>query len=344
MHAFKLMVLAVGAGMACGAQAQSYGSYGGGGYYGGYGGGYGGGNYTSPPVVSAPSPAIIAPLLPQLVPSGSSSTLNFSNSESGGLFAETNSDAVAFLTSFSPSLTFQGTGATETRANYVNLDSGGTWQEAVALSIHNPVSGLMGSSTATVGQLALSGGFMLDTNRVTGFAKGGTATFSNLRIDPVSKQVVADAQGLLDADRTSPPVSFSSKDLVLWHIDTISGPTSLPSAVLAAGGDRSALNAQMQALGFSVTQPNLLSESVYTASYQFDGLLLSPEAHSFLRSSLGLTAASVSLMTAVQNWGSISAQANFVLTPVPEADAWGLALTGLLGLAWAARRQRNRLY
>ena len=46
-------------------------------------------------------------------------------------------------------------------------------------------------------------------------------------------------------------------------------------------------------------------------------------------------------MNAVNSWGSISTQANFVLSPVPEPGTWALSVLGMAALIGVARRRRS---
>lgn len=124
---------------------------------------------------------------------------------------------------------------TETQPNYYENGSpflaDARWESP---SVGGMMIETAGANAGRMGVLNLAGGFSLQGTRISGTLTGGQLEASNIRVDLVNKQVIADVSGTRTAIGTVSAQSFSAPATVLWTFDQVSGPTSInPSALLA---------------------------------------------------------------------------------------------------------------
>lgn len=197
----------------------------------------------------------------------------------------------------------------------------------------------------TVGTI---GGAQQVSAGLRGILDGGEVSVSNLRFDLINKKVIADVSGtpLVFADGVwLPGPTSTQKDLQLWNISTITGPTSLPPAdLLAAGVDDFS---RMLALGYSLETYDASNGNYsISASNVLGGLRITAEGMAFFAQSLGLRPGSVGYTTLngtnsqVDGWGSVTSRISFA-SGIPEPSTCALMGLGLVGMALVARRRRE---
>ncbi len=102
-----------------------------------------------------------------------------------------------------------------------------------------------GTNAGQFGVINMAGGFGLQGARVNGILLGGQLVASNVRVDLVNQQVIADLSGTRSAFGSRPAAPFSAPGTALWTFDQVTGPTSIdpsallstdPVAALASGG------------------------------------------------------------------------------------------------------------
>jgi hypothetical protein len=167
-----------------------------------------------------------------------------------------------------------------------------------------------------------------------------------------NKTVIADVSGTpLVYNATtkvwSPGVATSQKDLSLWTITDIQGPTVLrPEAVLAAlGGDFS----KVQADGYKLLNTSPTGDPrfdiIISAENTLSGLKVTDAGFAFFANALGLKAGSTGYTTLAgvnsqsDGWGSITSTMMFS-PPVPEPSTYALMGLGLAGITLVARRRQ----
>jgi PEP-CTERM motif len=158
--------------------------------------------------------------------------------------------------------TTNGTGGAVV-SEFIEADDLGTnfrvdtfWQDASAemLSVN-----AYGPQAGQFGVVGLSGGMSLTGPRLSGKLSGGAVQFSNLRVDLVNQQVIADVSGLTTTD-----ASFSRPDTPIWSFaSSVAGPTSISLASLRSSDPVSAL----QSDGFTVVDSS--SAAIYQQSSCF---------------------------------------------------------------------------
>jgi hypothetical protein len=173
---------------------------------------------------------------------------------------------------------------------------------------------------------------------------------SNLRFDLVNKTVIADVAGTpLVYNATTkgwaPGATTSQKDLALWTITSIAGPTqmSVQNLFTAEDGDFSGLARD----GYQLLAPT--AERPYYAigaTNVLGGLRVTDAGFAFFANALGLKAGSTGYNTLAgvnsqpDGWGSITSNMVFT-TSIPEPATYALMGLGLVGITLVARRQKS---
>jgi hypothetical protein len=215
--------------------------------------------------------------------------------------------------------------------------------------------------------------------RLSGVLNGGDVKVSNLRFDLANKQVIADMEGaplVLVAGTSNwvPGTTTVKKDLVLWTITDITGPTAMrPEALLAAGSGDFSL---MQADGYTLLKTEPTSDPrfpLFTAQANnvFSNLKVTQAGFDFFTASLGIKSTSTAYATLkgvndqADGWGTITSTMAFsqaelpgpypAIPPRPSSDAliesypaitpepssYVLMGLGLIGIALVARRRQT---
>jgi len=240
------------------------------------------------------------------------------------------------------------------------------------------ISGLDSVSVDPVkgGVLASSklGSFTLLAPVLANVTKGGSAAVSNLRFDLENKRIIADLDGLANGLAGAAPTSFTLRDVALFTIGAISGPTAFPVASLFSADRLGALEkagyvvdsrtfVAREVVGYyadggcpgpyppvyACTNPNpptpIYQESTgyfVTGETRLSGLALTKEAKGFLLGSLALQMNGQSaLFNASSDFGTVTLKTSFTLG-VPEPGTHALMGLGLLAMAWAVRRRGSR--
>jgi hypothetical protein len=220
----------------------------------------------------------------------------------------------------------------------------------IGASVTNLVANDQTGQILTVGSL---GGAQQVAARISGVLNGGEMNVSNLRFDLANKTVIADVAGTpLVYNATTkvwaPGTQTVQKDLTLWTITDIVGPTVIrPEALLAAGaGDFS----KMQADGYKLLSTAPSSDPrfpLYTVSATnvLGGLKVTDAGFAFFANALGLKAGSTGYTTLSgvnsqpDGWGSISSSIVFTAREIPEPSTYALMGLGLVGISLVARRR-----
>ena len=219
---------------------------------------------------------------------------------------------------------------------------------SIAASVNSLSADDQTGQILTVGSM---GGAQQDANPIDGVLDGGRMTVRNLRFDLVNKQVIADMYGqpnVFDANNVaSLGPEVVKKDVALWNITTITGPTAIPPAALLAAGNGDF--SKMQSLGYTLlnTAPSPDGGTLYTvgASDILGNLKVTTAGFDFFAQSLGLTQGSTGYTTlngvngGVDGWGSVKSNIVFTVREVPEPGTYALMGLGLVGISLVARRR-----
>jgi hypothetical protein len=206
------------------------------------------------------------------------------------------------------------------------------------------------SQTGQFLSVGSKGGAQQIASRIRGVLNGGEMNVSNLRFDLVNKTVIADVAGTpLVYNATTkvwaPGTATSQKDLALWAITSIAGPTqmSVENLMKAEGGDFSGLARD----GYQLLAPT--AERPYYAigaTNVLGGLRVTDAGFAFFANALGLKAGSTGYNTLAgvnsqpDGWGSITSNMVFT-TSIPEPATYALMGLGLVGITLVARRQKS---
>lgn len=193
--------------------------------------------------------------------------------------------------------------------------------------------------TGAVLTVGSQGGALEQAERMVSVLKGGGVAFTNLRFDLIGRRVIADVSGTplvydVTTRTTSPGITTTVKDLYLWDISYITGPTTLlPSALAEASrGNFTPLVQQ----GFTL-KTGADGQATLEAANLLYGLKVTEAGFNLVAQSLGITSGTVAwtALAAVNDepdaWGSITSTITFAPS-VPEPQSYMLMGLGLLGI------------